>query len=141
MNKIWNNNSKLLIFITTLEFVLSTYFLIYFGYVDRLNYIESQAITMSDLAILIQNMYTSTWWALIIVSIILISIFSITSIVYRKCEFHFISILIWCMLFILALDFTKSFTYNLSNIAIFVPIILINIKAYFNQKTFLKNTK
>ena len=141
MKKIWKNNSTLLIIITILELILSTYFLIYFGYVDRLNYIESQAITMSDLAILIQNMYTSTWWALIIVSIILISIFSLTSILYKKREFHFISILIWCMLFILALDFTKSFTYNLSNIAIFIPIILINIKAYFNQKTILKNVK
>lgn len=141
MKKLWNNNSKLLIIITILELILSTYFLIYFGYVDRLNYIESQATTMSDLALLIQNMYTSTWWALIIVSIILISIFSITSIIYKKREFHFISIIMWCMLFILALDFTKSFTYNLSNIAIFIPIILINIKAYFNQKEFLKNTK
>ena len=141
MKKIWNNNSKLLIIITLFELVLSTYFLIYFGYVDRLNYIESQATTMSDLALLIQNMYTSTWWALIIVCIILISIFSLTSIIYKKREFHFISILIWCMLFILALDFTKSFLYNLSNIAIFIPIIFINIKAYFNQRIFLKNTK
>lgn len=141
MKKLWNNNSKLLIIITILELILSLYFLIYFGYVDRLNYIENQATTMSDLALLIQNMYTSTWWALIITSIILISIFSITSIIYKKLEFHFISILIWCMLFILALDFTKSFTYNLSNIAIFIPIILINIKSYFNQKGFLKNTK
>ncbi len=141
MKKIWNSNSKLLIIITILELVLSTYFLIYFGYVDRLNYIESQTTTISDLALLIQNMYTSTWWALIIVSIILISIFSLTSILYKKREFHFISILIWCVLFILALDFTKSFTYNLSNIAIFIPIILINIKSYFNQKTFLKNIK
>lgn len=141
MKKIWNNNSKLLMIITTLELILSTYFLIYFGYVDRLNYIESQTTTISDLAILIQNMYTSTWWALIIVSIILISVFSLTSILYKKNEFHFISILIWCMLFVLALDFTKSFTYNLSNIAIFIPIILINIKAYFNQKLFIKNTK
>lgn len=141
MKTIWNNNSKLLIIITTLELILSTYFLIYFGYVDRLNYIESQTTTISDLALLIQNMYTSTWWALIIVCIILISIFSLTSILYKKREFHFISILIWCTLFILALDFTKSFTYNLSNIAIFIPIILINIKSYFNQKTFLKNIK
>ena len=141
MKKIWNNNSKLLIIITLFELVLSTYFLIYFGYVDRLNYIESQTTTMSDLALLIQNMYTSTWWALIIVSIMLISIFSLTSIIYKKREFHFISILIWFMLFILALDFTKSFTYNLSNIAIFIPIIFINIKAYFNQRIFLKNTK
>ena len=141
MKKVWNNNSKLLIVITVLELILSTYFLIYFGYVDRLNYIESQTTTMSDLTLLIQNMYTSTWWALIIVSIMLISIFSLTSIIYKKREFHFISILIWCMLFILALDFTKSFKYNLSNIAIFIPIILINIKAYFNQRIFLKNTK
>lgn len=141
MKKIWNNNSKLLIIITILELVLSIYFLIYFGYVDRLNYIESNMTTMSDLALLIQNMYTSTWWALIIVSVILISIFSITSIIYKRCEFHFISILIWCMLFILALDFTKGFTYNLSNLAIFIPIILINIKAYFNQREFLKSTK
>lgn len=141
MKKIWNNNSKLLIVITVLELILSTYFLIYFGYVDRLNYIESQTTTMSDLALLIQNMYTSTWWALIIIAIILISIFSLTSIIYKKREFHFISILIWFMLFILALDFTKSFTYNLSNIAIFIPLILINIKAYFNQKLFLENTK
>ena len=141
MKKIWNNNSKLLIIITILELILSIYFLIYFGYVDRLNYVESQATTMSDLALLIQNMYTSTWWALIIISIILISIFSITSIIYKKLEFHFISILIWCMLFILALDFTKSFAYNLSNIAIFIPIILINIKSYFNQRAFLKGTK
>ena len=141
MKKIWKNNSTLLIIITILELILSTYFLIYFGYVDRLNYIESQAITMSDLTLLIQNMYTSTWWALIIVSIILISIFSLTSILYKKREFHFISILIWCMLFILALDFTKSFTYNLSNIAIFIPLIIIIIKAYFNQKVILKNSK
>ena len=137
MKKIWNNNSKLLIIITFLELILSLYCLIYFGYVDRLNYIESQTVILSDLSLLIQNMYTSTWWALIISFIILISILSLTSIIYKKQEYHFISILIWFMLFILALDFKKSFTYNLSNVAIFIPIILINIKAYFNQKKFI----
>lgn len=134
MKKILKNNSKLLLIITILELILSLYFLIYFGYVDRLNYIENQGLIISDLALLIQNMYTSTWWALIISFIILISILSITSIIYKKLEYHFISILLWCMLFILALDFTKNLSYNLSNIAIFLPIILLNIKAYFNQK-------
>ena len=43
------------------------------------------------------------------------------------------------MLFILALDFKKSLTYNLSNIAIFIPIILINILAYKNQKKYKNN--
>ena len=138
MKKIIKNNSKLLLILTTLETILAIYFLIYFGYVDRLNYIEASTKTMADLALLIQNMYTSTWWALIICMIILISIFTITSIIYKKLYLHFISILIWIMLFILALDFTKSITYNLSNIAIFIPIISINIIAYSNQKKYIK---
>lgn len=134
MKKIWKNNSKLLIIISILQIILSLYFLIYLGYVDRLNYIESQDLIISNLTLLIQNMYTSTWWALIISFITLISILTLTSIIYKKQEYHFISILLWSMLFILALDFTKSLTYNLSNLLIFIPIILINIKAYFNQK-------
>jgi len=138
MKKILKYNSKLLIIITILETMLALYFLVYLGYVDRLNYIESQSIAIEDLALLIQNMYTSTWWALIVSMIIFISIFTITSIIYKKNYLHFISILIWVMLFILAIDITKSFTYNLSNAAIFIPIILINIKAYFNQKKYIK---
>ncbi len=137
--KLLKNNSKLLIIITILETLLSIYFLIYLSYVDRLNYIESTQNIVQDLTLLIQNMYTSTWWALIICMIVLISIFSITSIIYKKNYLHFISILIWICLLILALDFSKTFIYNLSNLAIFIPIILINIKAYFNQKEFSKN--
>ena len=114
---------KLLIIITFLESLLSIYLLIYMSYVDRLTYIKNS----SNLTLLIQNMYTSTWWALIISMVTLISIFSITSIIYKKNYLHFISILIWITLFILALDFTRGIKYNIS-------IILLNIKAYFNQK-------
>lgn len=105
---------------------------------DKLNYIESNLTKTSDLALLIQNMYTSTWWALIISFIILISILTITSIIYKKQEYHFIAICLWIMLFILALDFNKSISYNLSNIAIFIPIILFNIISYKNQKNISK---
>ena len=139
MKKLFKENSKLLLLIAILEIILSLYFLIYFGYMDRLNYIESSTKTMSDLALLIQNMYTSTWWALIISFIVFISTLTLTSIIYKKQEYHFISIILWIMLFILALDFKKSLTYNLSNIAIFIPIILINILAYKNQKKYKNN--
>lgn len=139
MKKLFKENSKLLLLITILEIILSLYFLIYFGYMDRLNYIESSTKTMNDLALLIQNMYTSTWWALIISFKVLISTLTLTSIIYKKQEYHFISIILWIMLFILALDFTKSLTYNLSNIAIFIPIILINILAYKNQNKYKNN--
>ncbi len=128
------NNSKLLIILTVLESILSVYLLIFMSYQDKLSFKESS----NDLTLLIQNMYTSTWWALIITMVIFISILTITSIIYKKQYLHFISILIWVALLILALDFTKKFMYNLSNLAIFVPIILINIKAYYNQKSYIK---
>ena len=134
MKKIWNNNSKLLLIISFLEIILGIYFLMYFNYIDKLNYIDSSKIIINDLSLLLQNIYTSTFWALIICMIILISIFTLTSIIYKKNYLHFISILIWCMLFILSIDLTKTFMYNLSNIAIFIPIITLNILAYFNQK-------
>ena len=138
MKKIWKNNSKLLIIICLLEIILSLYFLIYFGYMDRLNYIESSTKTINDLTLLIQNMYTSTWWALIICFINLISIFTTTGLLYKKNEYHFISILIWIILFILALDLNKSIIYNMSNLAIFIPIIIFNLIAYKNQKSITK---
>ena len=138
MKKLFKENSKLLLIITFFEILLSLYFLIYFGYMDRLNYIESSTKTISDLALLIQNMYTSTWWALIISFVILISTLTLTSIIFKKQEYHFISIILWIMLFILALDFTKSINYNLSNLLIFIPIILINILAYKNEKNISK---
>lgn len=134
MKKIWKNNSKLLIIVTILEIILSIYFLMYFSYMDKLSYVENS----NNLSLLVQNMYTSTWWALIIMSISLISIFSITSIVYKKNYLHFISILIWGVLFILSLDLEKSLKYNISNMCIFIPIIVINILAYFKEKKYLK---
>ena len=134
MKKLWKNNSKLLIIVTILEIVLSIYFLMYFSYMDKLSYVENS----NNLSLLVQNMYTSTWWALIIISISLISIFSITSIVYKKNYLHFISILIWGVLFILSLDLEKSLKYNISNMCIFIPIIGINILAYFKEKKYLK---
>lgn len=132
--KFFKKNSKLLIIITGLEIILSLYFLIYLNYIDKLNYSSNS----HNLTLLVQNMYTSTWWALIVCMIVLISILSLTSIIYKKNYLHFISILIWITLLILALDFSKDFKYNLSNLAIFIPIILINIKAYFNQKTYIE---
>ena len=136
MKKIWKNNSKTLIIISILEIILSIYFLTYFGYMDRLNYVESINASTSNLALLIENMYTSTWWALIISFVSIISIFTLTSILFKKSYLHFISICLWILLFILALDFTKSLTYNLTNAAIFVPIIGINILAYIKEKKY-----
>ena len=136
MKDILHKNSKLILIILVLEIILSIYSLIYFGYVDRLSYLDAK--TINDIALLIQNMYTSTWWALIIISVNLISIFTLVSVIYKKQEYHFISICLWIILFILALDFNNNFKINISTISIFIPIIIINMIAYFNQKSILR---
>lgn len=134
MKKILKKHSKLLMIISLLEILLGLYFLIYLGYVDKLNYISSINTKVDNLTLLIQNMYTSTWWALIILTINLISIFTLTSIIYNKNYLHFISIALWIILLILSLDFTKTFKYNITNLLIFIPIIALNILGYVNEK-------
>ena len=134
MKKIFYKRSKLLGIITFLETILALFSLSYFNYIDRLNYIESINNTTNDLALLIQNMFTSTWWALIILVVILISIFSLVSFIYRDLKFLFINILLWITLLILAINIKDSFINNLSTLSIFIPIIVINIVCYFKQK-------
>ncbi len=129
--------SKLLLTITTLEIILSIWALLYFNYLDRLNYQESIVNNTKDLALLIQNMFTSTWWALIILVLALIAIFSLVALIYKDLRFQFISVMLWFILLIIALNFKDNFLNNISTIAIFIPIIISNIFAYYNQKKLL----
>ncbi len=141
MNKFKNlfkERSKLLFIITTLELVLSIWFLSYFNYLDRLNYSEAITNTTDDLALLLQNMFTSTWWGLLILVICFIAIFTLISFIYKDTKFHLIAILLWVILLILSINIKDTFVNNLSNLCIFIPIIAINILAFKNQKSVLK---
>ena len=135
--KIFDKRSKLLFIITTLEIILSVWYLSYFNYLDRLNYMES-ANSTKDLALLLQNMFTSTFWGLLILIICLISIFTLIAFIYRDLKFQLISILLWFILLILSINVKDTFMNNLSNLCIFIPIIAINILAFRNQKSILK---
>ena len=57
MKKIWKNNSKLLIIICLLQLILGIYFLMYFNYMDRLNYIESNKLVVDEYNIKISDDY------------------------------------------------------------------------------------
>ena len=100
-----------------------------------LSNLQRQVIhTTNDLALLIQNMYTSTWWALIILSICLIAAFKLVGFYYRDLKFILISSYLWVVLLILAINIKDSFMNNISALAIFIPIIIFNFAAYINQK-------
>ena len=141
MKKIFEDRSKLMVCLTIIEIILALWILIAFNYSNRLSYSEAIEYNEDNLTLLIESMYTSTWYAAIIITANLISIFSLVSTIFKKQEFHFVSISLWCLLMILAVDFNISFTSNIATLAIFIPIILLNIVAYFNQKKLLKKTK
>ena len=134
----FKNRSKLLFLTVCLESIFSIWVLFYFNYLDRLSYQESIVYKEVDLAILIENMFTSTWWALIILTFCLITIFSIVSFIYKDLKFQFISIILWFILFILALDIKDSFSNILSTIMVIIPLIILNIFSYFNHKSEIK---
>ncbi|MDD2409712.1 MAG: hypothetical protein PHD03_03225 [Bacilli bacterium] len=134
----FKKRSKLFFIVILIQSLFSIWILSYFNYLDRLSYSESIINNTEDLALLIENMYTSSWWALIVLTICLISIFSIVSFIYKDLKFQFISILLMTILFILALNFNDSFLNNISVICIFVPVIILNIMCYFKQKKILK---
>jgi hypothetical protein len=134
MKKIFKKRSKLFIVVIILESILTIWALIYFNYMDHLNYYESVASKTQNLALMIQNMFTSTWWALIILDLALITIFSLVAIIYRDLKFQFISICLWVILLILAINFKDTLRNNLATILIFIPIFTLNILAYKEQK-------
>lgn len=135
IKKIFNKRSKLLFILTFFETVFTWYFLVYFNYMDRLNYIESISTKTQNLALVFQNMYTSTFWGLIIIILVFISIFAIISLIYNDQKYQLISLLLWIVLFTLAIDLKAGFKDNISILCIFVPIILVNYLAFKNQKT------
>lgn len=129
--------SKVLFIVVIMQSLLSVWSLFYFNYIDRLNYQESILNNTHNLALLIQNMFTSSWWALIILTFCMISIFSAVCLIYKDIKFQFISTSLWVVLFILAINFKDTLLNNISLVAIFIPIITVSIISYINQRNIL----
>ena len=130
IKRFFKENSLYSIILTLAEFILSTVCTISFVYSDSLTYSESIIYQSLGVETLLQSIYSSTFWALILVLLAIIVMFSITCLVFRKIEYQFISLLGWIELFILSLNFTKPIGEILSTCALFIPIIIINIICY-----------
>ena len=135
-NKLFKKRSKLLFILSVVEIGFSVWFLAYFNHVDRMNYNDAVVNDQADLALLIKNMYTSTWWGLLILVIALIAIFSLIAFIYRDEKYQLISFMLWFILLILSFDFSDTFKNIFSNLLILLPIMAISFVAYRKQKTF-----
>jgi hypothetical protein len=142
MKKLFKENSKYLICLTIAEIILSIVSTMAFVYSDSLSYADSVVYEGIGIDLLMQNLYSSTFWALILVCIALISIMSIATLVFKKMDYLFIGIMGWIYLFILSINLTKPIGDILSTCAMFIPIIIINIICYKKEKEFInKKTK
>jgi hypothetical protein len=86
---------------------------------------------------LLQTIYSSSWWALILTILALIAILSVTTLVFKKLEYLFIGICLWVEMFILTLDFNKSPKDLFFSTLLILPIIIINIIVYNKEKEVL----
>lgn len=134
IKKIFKDASPLLVGITLFEIVLAVICIIAFVYSDSLSYADSQVFNALGIEKLLESIYSSTWWALILMVLAFIAILSLTSIVYKNLEYLFISISLWFVMLILAINLKASILDNLSILAIFIPIIILNVLAYNQQK-------
>ena len=141
MKKILKENSIYLIVFTIFEMIISTVCTLAFVYTDTLNYADSLIFNELGMQKLLQSIYSSTWWALILTILALITIMSITTLVFKKLEYLFIGILLWVEMFILTLDFNKSPKDLFFSALLILPIIVINIIVYKKEKEKIETKK
>lgn len=134
IKKFIKENSMYALLLVVAETVLSIVCTLSFVYTDSLNYEASIIYQSLGVQTLLENLYSSTFWALILVMLAIIVIMTITSLVFKKMEYMFIGVLGWVELFILSLNFNKPVGDIISTCAMFIPIIIINIICYKKQK-------
>lgn len=134
MKKLIKEHSPYLLFLCLAEIIISIVSIEAFVYSDSLTYSDSLIYTALGIETLLESLYSSTWWALILFTLGFITITSVTSIVFKKLEYLFMSILGWGLMLLLAINIGNPIKDIIFVILLFIPIISINIIAYKTEK-------
>ncbi|MCH5167062.1 MAG: hypothetical protein J1F35_04130 [Erysipelotrichales bacterium] len=141
MKRLFKEHSPYLLILTLAEIILSIISIEAFVYSDSLTYSDSLIYNAIGIETLLETMYSSTFWALILFTIAFITICSITTIVYQKLDYLFMGILGWCILLILGINVGNPLKDILTVLLLFIPIIAINIIAYKTEKKKLEKKR
>ena len=139
IKKLFKEHSPYLVLLTLAEILLSIVATLSFVYTDSLQYSDS-AIISGSVEKLLETVYSSTWWALILFLLFFIALFAFMSIIYKKLEYLTISIGCWVEMLILSINVGNDLKELLINLLLFIPIFILNIIAYKTEKNKL-NTK
>lgn len=141
IKNLFKEHSPYLLILTLCEGILSLVCTLSFVYSDSLSYNDSLIYNSLGIEKLLETLYSSTFWALLLLILAFIFVLNITCIKYKNLEPVFISICLWVLMFILSINLTKSLMDNLMTSLLFIPIIIINIVAYKNEENKLKKRK
>ena len=130
IKKLFKEHSPYLIVLTSIEIIISIISILAFVYSDSLNYNDSIIYQSIGLETLLETMYSSTWWSLILFTLLFISICHLTGLVYKKKESIFMGICGWFALMIISINIGNPLTDTISKLVLFIPVILINIISY-----------
>ena len=133
IKKLFKEHSPYLLLLTFAEIILSVFATVSFVYTDSLQYSDS-AILTSGVEKLLETVYSSTWWALILFLLFFIALFAVMTIIYKKLEYLTISIGCWVEMIILSINIGNDLKELLINLLLFVPIFILNIIAYRTEK-------
>lgn len=139
MKKLFKEHSPYLLGLTIFEIILSIFSIEAFVYSDSLTYSDSLIYEALGVEKLLQSMYSSTFWALILFTLAFITICSITTIVYKKLDYLFMGIMAWIIMLLLGINIGNPVKDILTVLLLFIPIMGINIIAYKTEKTKLES--
>mgnify|MGYP005777346677 CR=1 FL=1 len=141
IKNLFKEHSPYLLILTLCEGILSLVCTLSFVYSDSLSYNDSLIYNSLGIEKLLETLYSSTFWALLLLILAFIFVLNVTCITYKNLEPGFISICLWVLMFILSINLTKSLMDNLMTSLLFIPIIIINIVAYKTEENKLKKRK
>ena len=113
IKNLFKEHSPYLLILTLCEGILSLVCTLSFVYSDSLSYNDSLIYNSLGIEKLLETLYSSTFWALLLLILAFIFVLNITCIKYKNLEPGFISICLWVLMFILSINLTKSLMDNL----------------------------
>lgn len=134
MKKLLKEHSPYMLFIALFESIASIIATISFVYTDSLTYSKSLVIQAMGIEKLLETMYTSTWWALVLLLVFFVALFAILTIIYKDMKFMGISFGCLVEMLILSINLTAPIKNIFMNMLIFVPLFVLNIIAYKSEK-------
>jgi hypothetical protein len=134
MKKILKEHSIYMVVLTILTSVLSVIGTLSFVYTDSLNYQESVIMKTLNIEKLLEGIYSSTWWAFILLLLFFIAAGNILCMIYKDMKFMGASLACWIEMMILAINLKNSLIDNLLLLLLYVPIIIIYIIVYKKEK-------